>query len=450
MPLVPSRIRTGFQFSLVTVACFGCSGSEANHLEAANRYFTERQYSKAVAEYSAAPALVAKNPAAGRQLGLSYNALGEWAQAIKYLEPTRVSAPLDTTVRLALGGAYLALARWDDATHEADAIMKTAPNNLTALNLAGSAYLGKGQPEKALPYYRQIARIAPGDPRGKYLVGMGLQAQGDTKGAAAQFEAAIAQLPTYLDPLTQIVTADLVQKRSGDALARVQQQIKVVGDSAALHELLALIHIARNEQGLAETTLLETMKLSPKYLDPYVRLSELYRSQGKYDDAIAIAAKALQLDPKNLSVRLVLGVSYEAKGDTTAAVKTYEDGLAVNPRFAAAANNLAALLAESGGDMDRALHAAESARAAEPNNPAILDTFGWVLFKRGDNVNAVRALSEAASRMPAQPTVAYHLGVAQAKGGDAAGARKSLRQALSSSAPFPERSMAQIALSALK
>ncbi|MEO7083245.1 MAG: tetratricopeptide repeat protein, partial [Gemmatimonadaceae bacterium] len=155
-------------------------------------------------------------------------------------------------------------------------------------------------------------------------------------------------------------------------------------------------------------------------------------------------------DPNSLSLLLVRGLSYEAKGDRPNARRAYERALMINPRFAAAGNNLAALLADSAPDRDSALKVITAAKAADPNNPAVTDTFGWVLYQRGEYDKAVEALKEAATKLPNEPTVAYHLGMAYAKNGDAKAARRELQRALSSQAAFPERDSAQKALADLK
>ena len=48
--------------------------------------------------------------------------------------------------------------------------------------------------------------------------------------------------------------------------------------------------------------------------------------------------------------------------------------LALSPRFAPAANNLAWVLSEHGGDKDRALALAQTAKEQAPEDPHVTDT----------------------------------------------------------------------------
>ena len=434
---------------LVTIAA-GCRESAADRLQRADALFQQKLYDGAIAEYDRVAASEPNNPHAIRQLGLAHAAIGDRPRAIRYLERWRTMSALDSSARIALGRLYLESGRPTEAAGEASAVLAQWPDNMAALTLAGLAELDAHNPTKATEQFDRLARLAPSDAKAQYLLGEGLLAEGRTRDAAQKFEAALHLKPTYLDPLAKLVTIDLAAGRSIDALARVNAQRALVGDSSRLVQLLAIVYLARDDRANAESTLLRVMALDPTYLDPVVRLSELYRSMGRNDQALQMVDQALALDPKNLSVRLVQGVTFEAKGDPVRAARAYEIALAVNPKFAGAANNLATLLAENVRELGRALELATLAKTLEPDNPAIADTYGWVLFKRGEYAPSVAALRGAATALPSEPTIAYHLGMALAKYGDTTAARGAFRRSLAAPSPFPEREMARQALQLLR
>ena len=223
-----------------------------------------------------------------------------------------------------------------------------------------------------------------------------------------------------------------------------------MGDSVALKQLLAIAYSTNGQRDSAETTFLDVIARAPQFIAPYVRLSELYRDTGKLDKALSTLDRAIKIDPENPDLWLVQGTAYEAKGDRKGARRAYETALSFRFDFAAARNNLAMLLAESGTDLDSALHVATVVRESDVGNPIYADTFGWVLYKRGEYDKAIPALREALEKLPNEPTVAYHLGAAQAAKGDVADAKISLNRALASTATFPERAAAQKALASLK
>jgi tetratricopeptide (TPR) repeat protein len=436
--------------AVLALGSSSCRGMMESDFDRGNRLSEERDYRGAVLAYEAALHSAPRNVAVIRQLGLAYSAVGDRSNAINYLSAAMARAPGDTTVDLVLSQLYLAAGQSDDAIRAADAVLQRSPQNLAALNVVGSAYSSRHEANKAVEVYAKIAKLAPKDPKAHYLLGLGLFTQGESAEAIAQFETALRLSPVFYEALGKIVAADAAAGRSDAAVARVKKQIATVGDSVALEEVLAIAYIAHGDRELAETALQDVIRRAPKYVAPRVRLSELYRDWGKYDKALATVDQALKAEPKNLDLLLVQGVTYEAKGDAPNAQRSYEAALSINPSFAAAGNNLATLLAESGAGLDRALQVITAASAADPANPAITDTFGWVLFKRGDYAKAVAMLKDAALELPNEPTVAYHLGMAESKAGDLASARRELQRAATSNVAFPEKSAAQKALAALK
>ncbi|MBW2288291.1 MAG: tetratricopeptide repeat protein, partial [Deltaproteobacteria bacterium] len=116
-------------------------------------------------------------------------------------------------------------------------------------------------------------------------------------------------------------------------------------------------------------------------------------------------------------------------GDKDAAMDRLRKIVRKYPGNAGARNDLAWLLAESGGNLDTALSLAEEARSLDPA-PDILDTLGWVHFKRGEAAAAVSVLEKAHSDSPDSASIRYHLGSALALAGDSERAKEMLQSAV--------------------
>ena len=129
------------------------------------------------------------------------------------------------------------------------------------------------------------------------------------------------------------------------------------------------------------------------------------------DQAIEQFKKTLEKKPNQTAAHMFLGMIYDSKQDPDLAEKHYRAALDVNPEFAPAANNLAYLLADQNRDLNEALGLANIAKKANPEDPSIADTLGWVYFKRGLYPNAVSELTFAAEKLPDNATVRYHLGM---------------------------------------
>lgn len=96
-------------------------------------------------------------------------------------------------------------------------------------------------------------------------------------------------------------------------------------------------------------------------------------------------------------------VALQARRHRHSAEALYRTLLAENPVHAQAANNLAYLLADAGGDLEEAERLARRAITLEPANPRYLDTMGVVLIKAGREGEAVGVLEKAHARADALP-----------------------------------------------
>jgi Flp pilus assembly protein TadD len=85
-------------------------------------------------------------------------------------------------------------------------------------------------------------------------------------------------------------------------------------------------------------------------------------------------------------------------------------------------------------NLERALRLAE--RFATSEHPALLDTYGWVLFKAGRPAEALPVLERAVAKAPRSGELRYHLGMVQLQAGKKDEARSSLESAVASGADF--------------
>jgi tetratricopeptide (TPR) repeat protein len=73
---------------------------------------------------------------------------------------------------------------------------------------------------------------------------------------------------------------------------------------------------------------------------------------------------------------------------------------------------------------------AQVAKEKLPDDPSVMDTLGWIYYKKGLYGNAVQEFSDSLEKLPENATVHYHLGAALLKKGDKARAKLSLEKAL--------------------
>jgi len=95
------------------------------------------------------------------------------------------------------------------------------------------------------------------------------------------------------------------------------------------------------------------------------------------------------------------------------------------------------------------LQLAEKAQSLNPGELTVLDTLGWVHFRKGDYKKAVELIAKVQQGSPASPIVNYHLGMAQYKSGNRALARESLKKSIGGNERFIGREEAEKTLKTL-
>ena len=120
----------------------------------------------------------------------------------------------------------------------------------------------------------------------------------------------------------------------------------------------------------------------PNLLRPYYSLAGIYLKEQKADKAIDQFKSLLQVNPRQAAPNMMIGVIYDSQKKFDLSEKYYRAALEVNPRFAPAANNLAYILAEGNRDLNDALKYAQTAKEQMPDDPSVMDTLGWVYYRR--------------------------------------------------------------------
>ena len=101
-------------------------------------------------------------------------------------------------------------------------------------------------------------------------------------------------------------------------------------------------------------------------------------------------------------------------GDTAAAVALCERIIKAHADSSSALNLAGYLLADSGKRLDDAEAYLRHARDLSPGDPAVLDSWGWLLLKRGKTRDAIKALDRAARYAPREAEILVHLAAAWA------------------------------------
>src|SRR4029078_5016899 len=129
------------------------------------------------------------------------------------------------------------------------------------------------------------------------------------------------------------------------------------------------------------------------------------------DAAIDAYRRGLEALPDQRKLLYARALLHEQMDQLEAAEKDLRRVVELDPEDADALNALGYTLADRTDRYDEALGFIEQALKKKPDEPAIVDSFGWVQFRMGRRDEAVKQLSHSFELKP-DPEIAAHLGEA--------------------------------------
>ena len=101
------------------------------------------------------------------------------------------------------------------------------------------------------------------------------------------------------------------------------------------------------------------------------------------DNCERIIAKFPDDTSRTLPALATIGDMCHCLKDDRGCYKAYEKALKINPDYSPVLNNFAYYLAENGRQLKKALAMSRKTVEKEPDNPTLLDTYGWILHLLG-------------------------------------------------------------------
>jgi tetratricopeptide (TPR) repeat protein len=145
--------------------------------------------------------------------------------------------------------------------------------------------------------------------------------------------------------------------------------------------------------------------------------------------AMSILDAGLAQYPDSLDLRMSRVFAYERAGDSDDAIRDLRQLLRERPGDTTVQNALGYTLADRGRSLDEAQALVAAALEQTPDNAAVLDSMGWVLFRQGRLQEALTYMQRA-DRLGDDAEIDLHLGEVQWALGDRDAARATWQQAL--------------------
>ena len=295
--------------------------------------------------------------------------------------------------------------------------LQQEPSNIELLTLLGRLYLELDDVPRATQVIDTLNRL---DTEQSRTIANGLQAEVLSRQSGNE------EALTFLENLATGEDAGLREKlvlmrarlqlgETEDALEIGKELVTENPDNIGLKQALAAAQIAHGDLDAAETILRDVTTNAPQAaVQSWLQLVRVARLQGDEEKARALIDEALTATNRHPNIMWAKASVMERDGEIDGAIEIYEELYAQNSGSIVVANNLASLLATYKDDAESLERAwVVGRRLRDADNPALQDTYGWILFRRGEVEEAVPYLESAATALN-DPIVVAHLGFAYA------------------------------------
>ena len=309
------------------------------------------------------------------------------AAAFEVLAQVRALKPEDPAISLRLADRYAQLGQAEQSEAVLRELQERSPRNSAAVSRLAELYLRSGRIPEASRQLEALRKIDPANPVTYYFLGVVALQEKQFERARNHFERAVLLNPALEPAQTDLAVALLSLNRPEDAVAVLDRARKEVPPSFRLEYLsgVARSQLKRFDQALEAYSAAETLGATNQ---PPLTDHRFY---------------------------FQVGALLERKGDEARCIEYLEKSLELKPDYDEALNHLGYLWAEKGKNLPRARAMIEQALQAEPENPAYMDSMGWVLFKLGRYPEALEWLTQARQKLTEpDATVLDHLGDAAA------------------------------------
>jgi len=215
------------------------------------------------------------------------------------------------------------------------------------------------------------------------------------------------------------------QAQSAEALGHLQQAIALYGEvKTGDQSLAAAIRIAelRAMEGdipaaRSELKRLRTQPDSVIIEESWLAEARILREAGRQDDALQVLGQALSDLPRSIPILYSHALLAAELGWVDIAEKDLRIVIASQPENAAALNALGYTLADQTERYEEAEALIRQAYILQPGEASIVDSMGWIAFRRGRLPEAAEFLQKA-WQLDNNPEIAAHLGEVLWAGGN--------------------------------
>ena len=371
---------------------------------------------------------------------------------------------LQAVLELQAGNRELAIDKLEE-------LVASQPDNLKAQRLLGSALWRAGDTKGAIRVLQPVALRSDADSYTLSVIGRAYESEGDRRAAATYLDRAAMPMRGEAVPFDMAgdllrlaransgpsdnadiaipyITKLMLDGKAAAALSEAQRLAARNPGAPAAHVLVGDALMALENPGEAAQAYQRAADI--RFSEPVaLRFIDALNRKGDTGAALHVLDLFLSQNPRSVAGLLLAADHFMTTKNWARAIPILE-GLRkrLGGRDVTLLGNLAWARFNSGATRE-ALDLAASAFAIAPANPAVVNGYGWILFKSGtDRAGGMALLKKAVAIAPNHPGLRHQLGEALIATGKKAEARPHL-EAAAAAEDYPDRRKAAALLAGL-
>ena len=220
----------------------------------------------------------------------------------------------------------------------------------------------------------------------------------------------------------ELLEKDMFRMDSLFYLARISEQKSNLSDALKYYSMVTSgvntvysqrkvvsLLLSMNQISEAKNHLKDFGQKHPKYMNEMLQIeSNLYSELDEYEEALVLSEKLVLYYPKNTGFQLKranLLLELDRKNE---ALEAYSAIVKNSPKDPNALNAYGYVLTNYSNNYKKAYKLIKKAIKLDPDNPAIIDSYGWILYRMGKYEEAEEELNRA-YQLYKDPEIAFHL-----------------------------------------
>jgi putative PEP-CTERM system TPR-repeat lipoprotein len=348
---------------------------------------------------------------AGKQLQVLGQVLGQpEAEARRSLSALATQNPRDAELRTIIGQVHLQANDLAAATEQFRGALSVNGKLAEArMGLAG-VFMRQGNLDSARTELREVLTADSRNERASLALAAIAIRQSKADEARQQLETAIAANPAAVESRLALAELSLRDKDAAKADALLTQALGVTRDKSGTQVRVGDIQFRAGNFAKAAESYAAVHQQHPASMLA-IRLSAARKAAGQQQPE-AVLRDWLKRQPDDVMARAALAEHLLQSAAMREAIAEYETALKVRPA-PVLLNNLAWAYQQVGDA--RAETTARRAYEGAPGNPAIADTYGYILLQKNRVSDALPLLKKAAEALPGNADVQAHYNQAKAR-----------------------------------